>query len=828
VNSGLHIRNNNKSLLTYLSSFLGVIILLCVLLINPQSVGATSDTCTWSGLGGNTKTTTAGNWTGCDNGNVPEDGDNLVFPNGPTNKTVSIDSAVWFASITFSGNSYIVSPDSTETLGAYGSITLSGNNNTINNQLRLYPTAAATFSHSGTGNNIANNLVIQPLAANADLTFDIDTNVVIPMVAQTAVNGGSSIDTVTKTGVGTLDITGLAVAGLTAGGGIHIQEGAWQCNSTHCVGADANTIFLEDGNDPDGPSLHLNGDDTFPNPITINTGDGEDGSVHIGAEVTLSGAITGTTSLNMFVSGNNTATISSNVSMANGTALVLYGVDGYTTNKLVFNGIISGDVDIIVDDAHVTLAGSNTYTGTTELNDTGSGSVVTVKDNNSLGNSSAGTTVNPGSTLNFDNAGDVGFGEPLTIGGTGVGGSYPGALVKTNQYVALDGGITLTDDAALHNETGELFTIASLINGFYDITLTANNDTGGFGLAPGGENAFGDIIANGIQLIISGAGHTAVPENLTMNAVDGKLSRIWLNSDNMLSDISVVTLNNDDSQNAVLLNTGVSESLGTIVGDGVVYMGDSDASFSLGAGGTSGEFSGTVQGYANSQFQIIDGVWTFSGYNTDLGNGFSSYYINGGKFVANAADTSLSMSPFSISSGILGGTEIIGPVAVYAGTIAPGNSPGCLYPDGDVAFTDENSFLDVEINGTAACSGYDVLNASGTVFLNDAVINLTLLEDYVSTYGNVFTIVQGSSLNGTFSGLSNGDVISVGDKSFRINYTSTSVTLTDITPQAPSVVSLLAGTGYSILLTTLSAASLLMLAFYSGFYRKRKIIDSKQ
>lgn len=801
-------------------------ILLGIRTINSPQANAATDTCTWTGSGADTNMSTAGNWSGCDNGNVPEDGDTLIFPSGPVNKVVTVNSDMGFGSVTFSGSGYTVSSVAFESLGVYTNLTISGNNNAFNGYVRLYPTTTGTVTHSGTGTSFGHYIAIQPLAASTDVIFDIDTDFSVPMISQTAVGVGSSIDTVTKTGIGTLDITGTAIAGITASGGIHISEGTWECDTTFCLGDDANELFLDNGSDPDGPTLHLNGNDTVPNPITTNTGAGENGSVSISADITLSGDITVNDSLNMFVSGSHTANVNSDIAIADGENLVTYGVEGYTTNAYDFGGIISGDGGIIVDDAHVTLAGTNTYTGTTELNDTGSGSLVTVKDNNSLGNHGpgSGTIVNSGSTLHFDNSGDVGYDEPITVGGSGVGGSYPGALFKTNEYVSLGGGVTLTSDTTWHNETGELFTIASVISGDYDISMTANDDSGGFGLSPGGDNTFGNLTASGLQLTLSGGGDIAIPGNLTMNAVNGKLSRIWLNNDNMLADNSVVTLNNDTSQDAVLINPGVVETLGTLQGDGVIYMGDSDAQFSIGSGDTSGEFSGTVQGYANSQFQIIDGVWTFSGYNTDIGDGFSSYYVNGGKFIANAADVSLGFSPFSISSGVLGGSGVIGPVSAYAGTIAPGNSPGCLNPDGDVAFT-EFSTLSVQITGTSPCTGYDFLSASGAIALNNAHLVVGLPDGYVSHYGDEFMIVQGSSLGGTFNGLSDGSIVTIGNHQFRINYTAREVILTDITTASSSVTSLLAKTGASIYMLIVVGLSTVALASYIGLkYRSRRSI----
>ena len=348
--------------------------------------------------------------------------------------------------------------------------------------------------------------------------------------------------------------------------------------------------------------------------------------------------------------------------------------------------------------------------------------------------------------------------------------------------------------------------------------MTANDDTGGFAMQPGGNNTFNNLTATGTQLALNGSSHTVIPGNLTVNAVEGKLSWIWLNSNNMFADNSVIALNNDGSQEAMIFNTGVVDIIGTITGDGSLEMQSAAAHFRLSGGPAT--FSGRVDGYTDSMIEIIGGSWTFAGRNADIGNGFTSYYVNGGKFIANAADTSLSMSPFSMSDGVLAGTDLIGRLSAYGGTVAPGNSPGCLYPAGDVAFTADASYLNIEINGTAACSGYDVLNASGDVALNNAVLNLSILNGYSSTYGNKFTVVQGNSVGGTFRDLSDGDVITSGDMQFRINYTQNSVTLTDITPAKTSLVSTLAETGGPVAAFLVAASALLLVGFYTYRYRR--------
>src|SRR6478752_5605508 len=50
------------------------------LFILAPTVHAAADTCTWTGGGTDTKFNNSQNWSGCDSGTVPENGDTLHFP----------------------------------------------------------------------------------------------------------------------------------------------------------------------------------------------------------------------------------------------------------------------------------------------------------------------------------------------------------------------------------------------------------------------------------------------------------------------------------------------------------------------------------------------------------------------------------------------------------------------------------------------------------------------------------------------------------------------------------------------------------------------------
>jgi len=75
---------------------------------------AAADTCTWTGGGSDENFSTAANWSGCDNGTVPESGDTLVFPTSVDSDTTAGDdrilnndiSSLSVAGITVSGGTY--------------------------------------------------------------------------------------------------------------------------------------------------------------------------------------------------------------------------------------------------------------------------------------------------------------------------------------------------------------------------------------------------------------------------------------------------------------------------------------------------------------------------------------------------------------------------------------------------------------------------------------------------------------------------------------------------------------------------------------------------
>ncbi|MCX6273375.1 MAG: right-handed parallel beta-helix repeat-containing protein, partial [Bacteroidetes bacterium] len=98
-------------------------------------------------------------------------------------------------------------------------------------------------------------------------------------------------------------------------------------------------------------------------------------------------------------------------------------------------------------------------------------------------------------------------------------------------------------------------------------------------------------------------------------------------------------------------------------------------------------------------------------------------------------------------------------------TLAPGASPGCVDVTGDFTLI-SGSTLEMEVNGTTACTQYDKITVSGTVTLGGATLSLPV--GYIPLVGDYYTLIDGSSaIVGQFA---QGTSITVGSYVFSINY----------------------------------------------------------
>ena len=165
----------------------------------------------------------------------------------------------------------------------------------------------------------------------------------------------------------------------------------------------------------------------------------------------------------------------------------------------------------------------------------------------------------------------------------------------------------------------------------------------------------------------------------------------------------------------------------------------------IGAGGLRIESGQIILGRASS----------YSG-NTTIAGGILKLTATG-SIASNLIDVATgsfdvsSVSGYSLGSGktIRGNGTIIGVMTVL-GTLQPGESPGILNT-GNITFGN-GSLLNVELAGATAGTLYDVLNSSGSVNLQDgSKLKVSLINSFAPQNGDVFDILNFSSLTGTFT-----------------------------------------------------------------------------
>jgi autotransporter-associated beta strand protein len=169
------------------------------------------------------------------------------------------------------------------------------------------------------------------------------------------------------------------------------------------------------------------------------------------------------------------------------------------------------------------------------------------------------------------------------------------------------------------------------------------------------------------------------------------------------------------------------------------------------------------------------GALTLSGTNTYAG----PTAVNAGTLLVNGSQPASSVT---VASGAtLGGMGTMGPVTIN-GILSPGVGGSGILHSGNATFN-LGSTVAVDLNGTTGGSGYDQLFVTGTVSLGGPTLAVSVA--FPSVTGDIFTIVQSTgAISGGFSGLPEGFMFPSGGRTFRINYTPNTVTLTDVTPAA--------------------------------------------
>lgn len=169
---------------------------------------------------------------------------------------------------------------------------------------------------------------------------------------------------------------------------------------------------------------------------------------------------------------------------------------------------------------------------------------------------------------------------------------------------------------------------------------------------------------------------------------------------------------------------------------------------------------------------FLFGSWGSVNYTGNTLN--NSELINAGVRNVNKSIPYLLIQP--AIAGADNGDDITIRTGTYAGnvdatskevTLIPGNSPGCVTINGNLTLNDMNT-LEMEVDGTTACTLYDQVSVIGTVTLNGATLSLDL--NYVPTLGDSCILISNDGTDPVTGLFAQGYSIDVSGELFRINY----------------------------------------------------------
>ena len=453
-----------------------------ITLLTAPKAYAAQDTCTWTGAGADANYGTANNWTGCDNGHVPESGDNIVLPAGPTNKTVNLTGSTDMNDLTISGSDYTISGGGF--LGIYGTPTISGDNNTINPYTIFWFWNSRTLTVSGSSMVFSNAIQLEAMDFNLNFFLDVSGDM---SVAEITGGLNNELQTIFKSGEGTVTETGgAAVMGMHITYGYYITAGTWRCQSFRCFSDDpSNPVTLIEGGSAAGSVLDLDFDGyNIQNPIGISPSSGDPAVIKASQNATIDGAIINISTGVFDVDANHTLTINGNIDASNASFMGKRGPGTLIINTIDANTIAQNGGNLVITGS--TTAAVTTAAGSI-LKGTGTIGSATVLGALAPGQSPGVLTIN--GNLNLTN----GTYTP-ELNGTVAGSGYDQTVVTGTTTLS---NTTLTPSIGFTPAVGNSFTIlrADTITGtFAGLTDGATFTVSGYtlrvnyNLSPSGED----------------------------------------------------------------------------------------------------------------------------------------------------------------------------------------------------------------------------------------------------------------------------------------------------------------------------------------------------
>ncbi len=542
--------------------------------------------------------------------------------------------------------------------------------------------------------------------------------------------------------------------------------------------------------------------------------------------------------------GNSTLNVSSPLIFTATTAKIAFGASSGNmslsgSDITLFQGTGDGILTAATSGNTTTIGNNiilgNGSVGTNSLSNTGTG---LLKMTGSITGGSGGTagavTLSLGSTGsqngNYDISGNITKGGASTI-----------TLTKRGNGTASVSGVNVIDTVNNSNEVGSSLifsggntTITTGLNYGSNSSITNTvRVTGGIlnlNMADG-VNGWGTGVAGSILRVSGGTVNTTsgraidpsiVIDGGTLNINPGA-SRMSFNSANTTLTVSSGALNvgavtngarfgNLSGNNAAQTGSGnfTANQSGGIVS--VVGAGAATTTFSLGGNDT---LSSTVIAYnlSGGTLDVGNSTTNTNGYiqlgaNAN-GNGTTTLALSGtGKLIsrfnpATAGGISgaqagavqvLSLTGGTLVAGRIDATNLRGSIGDTNGTIINNGSsiaPGDIGSAGKTSITGAltltSGTLVLDIGGTTAATNwqqvttgfFDNIAVTGVVTLGGN-LSLSLIDAYTPAENSTYTILTGSSVTGTFAGLSNNSTFSQSGQSWKISYNATNVVLTAV------------------------------------------------
>jgi fibronectin-binding autotransporter adhesin len=610
---------------------------------------------------------------------------------------------------------------------------------------------------TGASNSIAQSL---GLVLSNTVSFSVPTNKTFTV--KSVMSGTGGID---KAGSGTL---AFQTAGLnnTYTGSTTVRNGLLMLKNANFMAVPGNLVIGEAGGSAPCEVRYGSG---------FCVGNGSVVTVYTNGEFNMVGYNDTIGSLNLYGGDADTGggTLSLNGDVTSTGYAGLYGTVSVGSVTRTFN-TINGGLLVVAELLGTGAAGLNkvgpgvlSLANTNRLDGliTVSAGTLSVEHSGALGTTNSGTVVSNGAAITLFNSMTVN--EALTVQGNG--DPTWGAL-GIGMFATWAGNITLAADT-LVSAFSSSATISGIISGPGKLVKIGAGNLQLAGTQNNSNNG-AEVRLGGLYLGKSN-NRDCVAGSLVIGTPGGEVGDAWVNAQNfnLVNDFTSVTIHPSGS-----LNLGTySMYVGSLAGAG--YLNLSSGVLGVGLNSQSTVFSGPITGTGTTNLiKSGSGTLNLTGDSTVSGK----MVVLDGKVAVNAGFNGM---PVTVAgTGTLSGTGTVASVTVESGaTLAPGNSPGQLAVAGSLTMQ-AGSIYSVELNGLQAGSTFDQTAVAGIVSLNNPTLQPTL--NYASAVSNVFTIILNYSalaVNGTFNGLANNSLLTLGNRKFRVRYNGGSgneVTLT--------------------------------------------------